>query len=1255
MRIVVDLQGAQSASRHRGIGRHSLALTRALVEEARGHEVILALNGALADSIPDIRSEFSSVLPPEQIRVWHGLRNVASIDPSSAWRRTASESLREAFISSLRPDVVHVTSLFEGATDDAVTSIGEFTDPASTSVVLYDLIPLLNSEKYLHHPLVAEHYHRKLTSLRRAGHWSAISEASKQEAIRHLGFPAEQITNISSAADDRFRPLALSDNDRTDLSARFGLKKSFVMYAGALPQFDPRKNLENLVTAFSRLDAGLRQKFQLLVVAPSSQQEADHFLNRAARAGLTSSDVQVVTHVSDPDLVALYNACSLFCFPSLHEGFGLPALEAMQCGAPTIGSDISSITEVINWKEALFDPADPADISRKLGQALGDDAFRNRLREHGLQQSKSFSWKLSATRMLASFEAMQEAKAKVAPKREHTARPRLAFLSPLPPEQSGISDYSSELLPELSRFYDIDVVVAQDRIDDAWVRGNCRILSPDEFDKTAARYDRIVYQFGNSPFHAHMFDLAQRHPGVVVLHDFYLSSVISWMELHGGRPGYWTDALYQSHGYGAVLDWQNNKDLQAARNAWAANFDVLRQARGVIVHSEFSKALAARYYAEDTSSDWSIVPQGRGAPLTRDRRDARRRLNLSDDDFLVFSFGHMDSTKLNDRLLEAWFMSELAASPHARLVFVGGENPGEFGRAISERIKSRPDLSGRISITGYVSPQAYGDYLQAADLAVQLRTRSRGETSRAVLDCLAQGLPLIINANGTMAEVPPETVEMLADDVTIDSLTAALDRLFSNTSARDAIGAAAAAYAADKLAPRRIAERYCNAIEHQWATSQNAFRQEAIQHAARARRGFPSDPEIRALAASIDEDLPLAIPMKRLFLDVTANQATTLKSGIERVVAAQVRELILNPPVGMRVEPVVLREWNGKLRYEYARSYTARLLGLDARLPPDEPVQPRCGDRFYSPDFAPAEVTRAAGEGLYRQWREAGVHLTFQVFDLLPVLHKEWFPDFAPTSHGDWLNAVADNADGVVCISHAVANDMKIWIRENAPSSRAHVEGSHLGADFVQAAKLDFEARGDVQFERTGPNTKTFLMVGTIEPRKGHLQAISAFEHLWRRGVDVDLVIVGAEGWRGLPDDQRRTIPAIVAALRASPEHGKRLRWIEKLNDDLLESVYRDADCLLAASDGEGFGLPLIEAAQHGTPILARNLPVFREIAGDHATWFEGEKPEDLARAVEIWLAEAAAGRTISSSDLPWRTWAQSVAELKRVIEPKPA
>jgi glycosyltransferase involved in cell wall biosynthesis len=291
----------------------------------------------------------------------------------------------------------------------------------------------------------------------------------------------------------------------------------------------------------------------------------------------------------------------------------------------------------------------------------------------------------------------------------------------------------------------------------------------------------------------------------------------------------------------------------------------------------------------------------------------------------------------------------------------------------------------------------------------------------------------------------------------------------------------------------------------------------------------------------------------------------------------------------------------------------------------------------------------AARSGLYAAWRARGVSINFTVYDLLPVLRPEFFPAHADVTHAAWLDCVAGEADRLICISHAVRDELATWLatRDVARRPGQQLTALHLGADLET---MEVPAAAATPLAQQIAERPSFLMVGTIEPRKGHLQAIDAFERLWADGVDVNLVIVGREGWKPLPQAERRTIPQIVQRLRTHPELGRRLLWLEGIDDAALQQVYLASACLLYPSEGEGFGLPLIEAAHHGLALLVRDLPVFREVAGDNAHYFAGMDGDALAAAVRDWLALHAAQRHPRPQGMRWLTWRDNALALLALL-----
>ena len=812
-------------------------------------------------------------------------------------------------------------------------------------------------------------------------------------------------------------------------------------------------------------------------------------------------------------------------------------------------------------------------------------------------------------------------------------RPRLAYVSPLPPQKSGIADYSAELVPELAAWYDIELIVDQDPVTDPRLASFPQ-RSPEWLRAHAHEFQRVVYHFGNSPVHGHMFDLLRAVPGIVVLHDFYLSNVLDYLENDRVLPQGFLRALYQSHGYTGLLGHR-----QAGRNRavwkYPSNRGVLDHATGVIVHSEFPKQLAAQWYGEGAGKDWRSVPLLRGKPegsaTPAARAAARQRLKLRDSDYIVATFGMLGPTKLNDELLDAFLASPLANAPHCRLVFVGQNDSSRYGSDLSKKIKNSA-CADRITITGFADAATYADYVIACDTAVQLRGSSRGETSAAVLDCLLYGAPTIVNAHGSTASIDSDLVVMLPDEFETAELADALARLHGDPATRSALGARALAFMETEHAPAHAGRLCMEAIEH-FATPGHGPHAGYRALVAVAARRCP-DEDLPALAEAIAFNLP-APPTRQLLVDVSALVQTDLKTGIQRVVRSILLSLIATPPAGFRVEPVFTT--GGNRPYHYARRFGLGLVGEDMVMMEDAPVDLHPGDVFFGLDLFLSGVHQ--NERLLLSMRDRGVEIYFCMYDILPMLRPDVFPFGTDQGFGDFLRTVHKVADGVLCISRAVADELATWYEQQGLQRELPLQLGwfHLGADInASAPSTGLPPDASVVLGALAQRP-SFLMVGTVEPRKGHAQALAAFEQLWERGVDANLVVVGKQGWM---------VDAVAERMKTHPELGKRLFWLAGISDEMLLKLYAGASALLFPSEGEGFGLPLIEAAQHGTPIIARGLPVFREVAGVHAHYFDGMAPQDLAASIDAWLALQRAGQAPASTGMPWLTWDQSAQQV---------
>ncbi len=238
-------------------------------------------------------------------------------------------------------------------------------------------------------------------ALRRAAALLCVSNATRSDLAELFPRAASKASVTPLAVSERLRR-PRSDEEVRAVRARHGLEGAFVLFTGTL---EPRKNLVRLVDAFAGLPEELRASHTLALVGPRGW-EAEEIQRRIEAAG---AQVRLLGYVSDDELAALYQACTLFCYPSLYEGFGLPVLEAMTCGAPVLTSRVSSLPEVGGDGAAYVDPLDVADIRGVLARLLASEGERRALAERGRARAAAFSWERTACEVLGALERIARA------------------------------------------------------------------------------------------------------------------------------------------------------------------------------------------------------------------------------------------------------------------------------------------------------------------------------------------------------------------------------------------------------------------------------------------------------------------------------------------------------------------------------------------------------------------------------------------------------------------------------------------------------------------------------------------------------------------------------------------------------------------------------------------------------------------------------------------------------------------------------
>ena len=588
------------------------------------------------------------------------------------------------------------------------------------------------------------------------------------------------------------------------------------------------------------------------------------------------------------------------------------------------------------------------------------------------------------------------------------ARRRLAFVSPLPPERSGIAAYALDVLAELRTHFDIELIVAQAATELPPALSGLPVRQSDWFAEHGGEYDQVLYQFGNSPLHSHMFALLRRHPGVVVLHDFFLGGALVHAQASGALPKAWADALLHSHGYGALRASERSTGTAPAHKAWPASLGVLEGATGVIVHSQHARQLAADWYGPDVAQRIDIVPLPRTAPPVRDRQAARAALGIPGDTFLVCSFGFVAPNKLTHELLEAWLASSLGSERRCALVLVGANHDSPYGVRVEEIIAGAGP-NANIRIAGWCDEAVYRQYLQAADVGVQLRANAHGESSAAVLDCLNYGLPTIVNANGSMAEFPADALWRLPDEFDIAELGAALERLRRDTALRQSLGARALELIEAQFRPAHCAQRYRATLDQAQAAGEirhKAWRN-ALAQAVPAGQAATAETLCRVAAQLAQE--PATLTRRQLLVDVSAwANGGAPAPGIRQLLLALMAE-VRGP---LRVEPVHLRREGGAFVCRYARNAGGRLLDLGWGQQ-DEPVaEIGAGDVFFAPDALSPVILDAAQAGVLAGWRARGIVVKLGIC-AVPA-----------DADAQSLRRLAADADCLVCSSEAQAQQL---------------------------------------------------------------------------------------------------------------------------------------------------------------------------------------------------------------------------------------
>lgn len=394
MKVWIDGQCLQTASRVRGIGRYVLGLIEGIARSQPTVELSISFNAAMPIEAIAARDAVAPWINAKNIHVWQGVAEGGEAATGYTDKRRLSELAILHHVACLAPDVALCASPMEGQLDPAVPLPSSGLLGVPFAGIFFDAIPLRYPEQYLGDDAARAYYARRFAAYSSFDLNLCISEFCREESIELTG--NSNSVNIGAGISAAMRE-ALLGNDSGP-----GDESEYALLVGAL---DWRKNPGILIKAFALLPQSLRKELKLVVAGPDESDLRERFQEDWRASGLPANNLRMVHYPSDDDLAKLYRGASVLVQPALMEGFGLTALEAMSCGTPVLVSDIGALREVVARPDLLFDPTSPEQLAAKLTAVLTDSAYRLDLRTYGRNRAGSFTWERSA---MLTIEAMRE-------------------------------------------------------------------------------------------------------------------------------------------------------------------------------------------------------------------------------------------------------------------------------------------------------------------------------------------------------------------------------------------------------------------------------------------------------------------------------------------------------------------------------------------------------------------------------------------------------------------------------------------------------------------------------------------------------------------------------------------------------------------------------------------------------------------------------------------------------------------------------
>ncbi len=905
---------------------------------------------------------------------------------------------------------------------------------------------------------------------------------------------------------------------------------------------DSRKNLSRLIVAWSQLPQQILSNYVLKIVGNFSDERIKDYKKEFLGDISFLSSVVFTGQISDSQLEIELNQSIALIHPALSEGLGLPVLEAINVGVPAICSDTSSLKEIAALG-AIINPYDHESISAALLLTIQDSKFLSSVIESQKVILDEFNWGQVASTVNKIFI-------------ENHLTSRI---------ESGLENLEDETLKS-----NIAVIAPLSTAKTGIARfanflhpflGNLAhvdyiatesLVDLEESVDLLNKYDHVLIHLGNSPHHANAFRLAANFPAIILCHEVKFGNTLKY--LYEKEPT-WMGELEE------LFSLKNEiMEIRALHR-------ILNLALGVIVHSESAMALLS----------YCGIPGNKilklGHPNLFESSSFEKNVIETEDLEEIVTAGFITPNKGCELIIESIGLYNLRNSKNLRLRMLGEVDP-TYGNNLFQKAK---ESNVQLIISGYLADQDYFRLLGEARTAIQLRIFDSGEASGVVSDLLFFGVPTIVNESSAFDYLPNNILHKLPKEPSADEVSDAIE-LLQDGRTRKLLSENAKIYSREHASPKNWAETVIDFMRVRYEI-------DLVKNA----RGFSELFDLKDVPKFVEvcrilEKNERSFGYKYLIAsDISNLQKTEFISGIQRA-TLEIHQQIRN------VLPLN-RYICGGFDFESIRNPIS--------LPHSQIMKdPFVANPYSSSDFIDALLLLDLNFDFHkthdiRLLKDRGIPIVTNVYDVLPITHPEWFPPFtADQFFNPWLNSVIKFSTDIIVNSQSTLEELENLEIFSTFSGTVHVAPLGVPVDFVN--QFTIRSKGQT------------LMVGTIEPRKGHDDVLDAFDALLKQQREVTLHIVGRQGWM---------VEQIIERIQNHPSFNTQLFWHRNCSDADLRTLYQESEITLVASKGEGFGLPLIEALAQGSQVIARDIPVFREIGNQKVSFFK----EDSSDLAEVW------------------------------------